>query len=169
MVPSGDDLRSLADAQGPELERIGNANKSAMPSSLTRTVSFSAGHHYSRPEWSSAENERVFGASRFRHGHNYTLAVTVTGPIDGSTGFVTDLGLLDAALGVLVADLDQRDLTEVIPEFAPGQEIPTTESLARWFWQRLSGQIPGPGRLTCVRVAESDTLWAEYSEEGPQP
>ncbi len=138
-----------------------------MPSSLTRTAAFSAGHRYLRAEWSDAENERTFGASRFRHGHNYTVSVTVTGPIDPKTGFVTDLGGLDEALGRLVSSLDQRDLTEVVPAFAPGGEIPSTESLARWFWRQLADQIAEPAHLSRVRVAESDTLHADYSE-GPE-
>lgn len=90
-----------------------------MPSSLTRTVSFSAGHHYARPEWSDAQNEHAFGASRHRHGHNYRLEVTVTGSADRETGFVVDLGALDTLLAEAVAPLDQRDLTEAIDDFAP--------------------------------------------------
>lgn len=140
-----------------------------MPCSLTRVVSFSAGHHYTRPEWSESENAAAFGASRFRHGHNYQVAVTVEGPIDQSTGFVSDLGRLDAALSAIVATLDQRDLTEVVPEFAPGREIPSTESLARWFWRKLVSQIEQPAQLSHVRVAESDSLWAEYSEDSATP
>lgn len=136
-----------------------------MPSSLTRTVSFSAGHHYLRPEWSDVENERVFGASRFRHGHNYTVAVTVSGPIDPETGFVVDLAALDRALAALAGKLDQRDLTETVPEFAPGAGVPTTESLARWFWRALASEFSAPARLTRVRVFESDSLWADYFEE----
>jgi 6-pyruvoyltetrahydropterin/6-carboxytetrahydropterin synthase len=140
-----------------------------MPCSLTRVVSFSAGHHYTRPEWSEAENAAAFGASRFRHGHNYKVAVTVVGPIDQPTGFVTDLARLDAALSEIVSALDQRDLTEAVPEFAPGKEIPSTESLARWFWRRLVGRIQQPAQLSRVRVAESDSLWAEYSEDSATP
>lgn len=135
-----------------------------MPSSLSRTVSFSAGHHYSRPEWSDERNAEVFGSSRHNHGHNYRVVVTVVGEPDPETGFVTDLAALDGVLNELVRGLDQRDLTETVPEFAPGKGIPTTESLARWFWDQLSGRVPGPGRLARVRVDESDTLWAEYFE-----
>lgn len=140
-----------------------------MPCSLTRVISFSAGHHYTRPEWSESENATAFGASRFRHGHNYQVAVTVAGPIDPTTGFVTDLGRLDAILAEIVSALDQRDLTETVPEFAPGKEIPSTESLARWFWKKLVGQIQQPARLIHIRVAESHTLWAEYSEDSTTP
>ena len=32
--------------------------------------------------WSPEENERVFGRLTVPHGHNYTLDVTVRGPID---------------------------------------------------------------------------------------
>jgi len=40
--------------------------------------------------------------------------------------------------------------------------IPSTENLARWFWERLAPRIPGSASLVRVRVEESDTLAAEY-------
>ena len=135
-----------------------------MPASLSRKVRFSAAHHYRRPEWSDSENEAAFGGSRFQHGHNFELTVTVTGPIDESTGFVTDLGRLDATLEELVRPLDQRDLTVVLEDFRPGGTIPSTEALARWCWRRLANEIPPPAKLARVRVSESDDLWSEYSE-----
>ena len=58
----------------------------------TRRFAFSAGHRYWVDAWSAAENERVFGRLTVPHGHNYTLDVTVRGPIDPQTGMVIDLG-----------------------------------------------------------------------------
>lgn len=130
---------------------------------LVRTVRFSAGHRYRRPDWSEERNRRVFGPSAHPHGHNYAVDVTVRGEIDAETGFVADLAALDRLLDEeVVARLDSRDLTEVVPAFRPGEEIPTTESLARWIFHRLQDRIPGDARLVRVRVAESDTLAAEY-------
>jgi 6-pyruvoyltetrahydropterin/6-carboxytetrahydropterin synthase len=136
-----------------------------MPTSLTRTVRFSAGHHYHRPEWSERRNRDAFGNSVHRHGHNYTVHVTVAGPVDEDLGFVVDLAAFDALLQEEVAMLDQRDLTEAVLEFAPGRKLPSTENLARWLFERLRGRIPGGARLARVRVDESDTLSAEYWEE----
>lgn len=130
--------------------------------SLVRTVRFNARHRYRREEWSDRENRRVFGTSTEPHAHDWAVDVTVRGPIDARTGFVVDLGLLDERLDGLVGALDQGDLNEAVPEVRDGGMMPTTESLARWFWERLAPVVPGDARLVRVRVAESDTLAAEY-------
>lgn len=130
--------------------------------SLVRTVRFHASHRYGRPEWRDERNRRVFGASTESHAHDWTLEVTVRGPVDEDTGFVVDLAALDERLEELVGTVDGRDLNRSIPEVREGRMMPTTESLARWFWRRLASEIPGSARLVRVRVAESDTLAAEY-------
>ena len=134
--------------------------------SLIRTVRFSAGHRYWRPGWSDDRNRRTFGASANPHGHNYAAEVTVRGEVDPTTGFCVDLAELDALLEREVVErLDQQELSEVLPEFGPGERIPTTEELARWLFHRLEDRIPGEARLVRVRLRESETLAAEY--EGP--
>lgn len=130
--------------------------------SLVRTVRFNARHRYWRDGWSQDRNRRVFGPHVESHGHDWTLEVTARGPIDDETGFVVDLGELDARLDELVAPLDGSDLNEAIPEVREGRILPSTEALARWFWDRLAGGLPGRARLVRVRVAESDLLAAVY-------
>lgn len=130
---------------------------------LIRRVRFSAGHRYRRPEWSDERNREAFGASVHAHGHNYAVDVRVRGPIDPETGFVVDLGALDRLLAERIVDrLDSRELTETVPEFRPGEEVPSTEALARWVFGQLEDRIPGDARLVRVRVEESGTLAAEY-------
>jgi 6-pyruvoyltetrahydropterin/6-carboxytetrahydropterin synthase len=137
-----------------------------MRSTVIRRASFSAEHHYARPEWSVEKNRQVFGASSEPHGHNYEVEVVVRGEIDPLTGFLVDLVELDRVLKEeVVARLDQRSLNDAIPEVREGRMVPTTESLARWFWRVLEGRIPGLASLDRVRVFESGTLAAEYWEE----
>src|SRR5258707_4929650 len=85
-----------------------------MPSaSLTRRISFSAAHRYSRPEWTEEKNASTFGACAWKnfHGHTYVCDITITGPIDPKTGFVVDLGLLDRILKEQVKDrFDHRNI-----------------------------------------------------------
>ena len=132
--------------------------------SLIRTVRFSAGHRYRRPEWSDERNRRTFGASTNPHGHNYALEVTVRGEVDPTTGFCVDLAALDELLEREVVErLDQQDLNEVLEDFRPGKRIPTTEELARWLYHRLEDRIPGHARLLRVLLRESETLAAEYA------
>jgi 6-pyruvoyltetrahydropterin/6-carboxytetrahydropterin synthase len=127
-----------------------------------RTVRFRARHRYWRREWTDDENHRVFGEGVESHEHGYSLRVTLRGPIDGQTGFLVDLSALDALLEEVTRPLDGGDLDVVIPEARDGEMMPTTECLARWFWQRLASRIPGTASLVRVRVDESDTLSAEY-------
>lgn len=130
--------------------------------SLTRTVRFEARHRYAREEWTEEENRRAFGPSAEPHQHEWAVEVTVRGPIDARTGFVVDLEDLDSRIRRVVGPFDQGDLNEAIPEVRQGRMIPTTESLARWIWERLAGEVPGTARLVRVRVVESDELASEY-------
>ena len=132
---------------------------------LTRRVTFAAAHRYRRPEWDDARNEAVFGACArpTYHGHSYVCDVTVRGPIDDLTGFVIDLGMLDAALRTEVRErFDHRNINVDVPEFADGRLIPTGENLARFILERVQRAIGSAAKVTRVSVAEDATLSAAY-------
>jgi len=136
-----------------------------MPSFLTRRVTFAAAHRYRRHEWSNARNEQVFGlcARENYHGHTYTCDVTVTGPIDATTGFVMDLGLLDRVLTTEVRDrFDHRNINLDVPEFADGKRIPSGEELAAFIFERVQGALGAAATVVEVTVAEDATLSASY-------
>jgi 6-pyruvoyltetrahydropterin/6-carboxytetrahydropterin synthase len=136
----------------------------ARKATLTRRVTFSAAHRYRRPEWDEARNAAVFGACAHPnwHGHTYTCDVTVGGAIDPLTGFCADLGALDRALRERVlARLDHRNLVLDIPEFAEGNEIPTSESVAWWIAREVQAALGADTRVLRVRLAEEPGLWAE--------
>jgi 6-pyruvoyltetrahydropterin/6-carboxytetrahydropterin synthase len=131
---------------------------------LTRRVTFSAAHRYRRPEWDEARNAAVFGACAHPnwHGHTYTCDVTVGGAIDPLTGFCADLGALDRALRERVFErLDHRNLVLDIPEFAEGNEIPTSENVAWWIAREVQAALGADTRVLRVRLAEEPGLWAE--------
>lgn len=135
-----------------------------MPVRLSRRYRFSASHLYRRPEWTEAENIRRFGkcANLPGHGHNYRLTVTVGGGVDAETGFVIDLGVLDGTVQREVLDcLDHHHLNDAIPEFAAGQQLPTSENLALWIAGRLKVALPSGVDLVSVVVAEDEDLAAE--------
>jgi len=140
-----------------------------MPSaSLTRRISFSAAHRYSRPDWSDEKNITVFGACAWPnfHGHSYVCDVTVSGPIDVTTGFVVDLGVLDRILKEHVTDrFDHRNINLDVPEFADGKLVPTGENLARYIFERVARELPRPAVVERVNVAEDEKLSASYSKE----
>ncbi len=126
----------------------------------TRRFTFSAGHRYVVEAWSREENERAFGRLTVPHGHNYTLDVTVRGPIDPETGMVIDLGELKAVVGELIIErFDHADLN-ADPAFRG--RVPTTESIAIVVWDLLAPKL-GSERLWQVRVWEDPTLYVDYS------
>src|ERR1043166_7957933 len=111
---------------------------------LTRKAEFSASHYYHSDELSPEENARLFGKCNnpHGHGHNYTLEVTVKGNVDGRSGFVIDLKELKDIMNREVLDLlDDRFLNKEIAEFS--RQIPTTENLAIYVWQRLGARSKG--------------------------
>jgi len=132
---------------------------------LTRRVTFAAAHRYRRPDWSDAENERVFGlcARPNFHGHSYVCHVTVRGEIDGVTGMLVDLGVLDRVLAVEVHErFDQRNINLDVPEFADGRLVPTGENLARFIFEHVQRGLSGTAKVTEVTVAEDETLSCTY-------
>jgi 6-pyruvoyltetrahydropterin/6-carboxytetrahydropterin synthase len=137
--------------------------------SLTRRVSFSATHRYWRPEWDDARNAVVFGscATRAYHGHTYSCDVSVSGPLDETTGMVVDLATFDRALQSEVVDrLDQRCLNTDVAEFAHGRQIPTGENLARLIAQSVQSALGARVVVTRVTVAEDATLSATWRPAG---
>src|SRR5256886_13495112 len=78
----------------------------------------------------------VFGRLTVVHGHNYTLDVTIRGPIDPQTGMVIDLGELKRIVGEAVVErFDHADLC-ADPLFRG--RVPTTENLAVVLWELLA-------------------------------
>jgi 6-pyruvoyltetrahydropterin/6-carboxytetrahydropterin synthase len=130
----------------------------------TRRFAFSSGHRYWVPAWPEAENLRVFGSLTAPHGHNYTLDVTLRGPIDERTGMVIDLAELKRIVGETVVDrFDHADLN-ADPLFR--DRVPTTENIAVVVWELLAPKL-GAERLWQVRVWEDPTLFVDY--RGPRP
>lgn len=135
---------------------------------LTRRITFAAAHRYRRPEWTDAENERVFGvcARPNYHGHSYTCDVTVRGTIDERSGMLVDLGTFDRVLEERVrARFDHANINLDVPEFADGQLVPTGENLARFIFDAVQRGLGGAPSVTEVRVAEDATLSVTYRGE----
>jgi len=133
---------------------------------VTRRAHFCAGHRYWRPEWSLAKNREVFGAcaNEHGHGHNYTVEVTLSGPVDPVTGMVVNLTEVDRLIQAHVIErLDHKNLNIDVLELAG--RVPTTEVLAGFVWDQLVSRVT-VGRLIRVRVCESEDLWAERGLAG---
>jgi 6-pyruvoyltetrahydropterin/6-carboxytetrahydropterin synthase len=125
----------------------------------TRRFAFSAGHRYHVAGWSAEQNERTFGRLTVPHGHNYTLDVTVRGPIDARTGMVIDLGELKEIVNATV--IERFDHADLNVDALFRDRIPTTEHIAIAVWELLAPKL-GPDRLARVRVWEDPTLFVDY-------
>jgi 6-pyruvoyl-tetrahydropterin synthase len=97
------------------------------------------------------------------HGHNYVCEITVSGPLDETTGFVMDLGELDRILDAeIMAKFDHKNINLEVPEFADGKLIPSGENLARYIYERVQKRIGKTPRVTRVKVAEDRSLSSTY-------
>ncbi len=135
---------------------------------LTRRVRFAAAHRYRRPDWSDEENEKVFGlcARKSFHGHSYWCDLTIRGEMDPVSGFIIDLGELDAILADEVGSrFDHRNINTDVPEFADGRLIPSGENLARFIYGKIRQRLPNNVEIVEVRVAEDETLSSSYRGE----
>jgi 6-pyruvoyltetrahydropterin/6-carboxytetrahydropterin synthase len=127
-----------------------------MKTTITRRMTFSAGHRIYNPELSDEENLEVFGpcSNPNGHGHNYVLEVSVTGPVDAKTGMVMNLKKMKAIIErEIIAKVDHRNLNADVG-FMQGV-IPTTENLAAKIWEVLDGEFPNE-MLSRVVVWESE-------------
>jgi 6-pyruvoyltetrahydropterin/6-carboxytetrahydropterin synthase len=81
------------------------------------------------------------------HGHSFRIEIAVAGECDPRLGWLMDYADLSEAFRPLLDRLDHYYLNEI-----PGLENPTSETLAKWVWDRLK---PGLPQLTEIVVAET--------------
>ena len=132
---------------------------------VTRRLMFNSAHRVHNPDLPDAENERLFGKCNNPnwHGHNYTLDVSVQGPIDPRTGYVIDLGVLKKIVTERVVDqMDHRNLNLDVP-FMRGI-IPTSENIITAIWRELV-PVVRPGRLVKLVLWETANNYVEYTGE----
>jgi len=74
------------------------------------------------------------------HGHNYSLEVSVTGPLDQETGMIMNLRQLkEVVTQRVVADVDHKNLNVDVPWMRG--IIPTTEQFAEQIWTRIASLL----------------------------
>lgn len=98
---------------------------------LTRRYHFSASHRLHVDALSNKENRDLFGKcnNAFGHGHDYTLSVTVHGPVDKRTGLIVKVKALDTLVEAEVLSLfAYRNINLDVAQFAA--LVPTTENVA---------------------------------------
>ena len=132
---------------------------------ITRRLLFNAAHRVHNPALSDAENQRLFGKCNNPnwHGHNYTLDVSVTGPIDERTGYVIDLSVLKGIVErEVISKVDHRNFNLEV-DFMQ-DVIPTTENIILQMWRVLQPAI-APARLSRLVLWETPNNYVEYTGE----
>jgi 6-pyruvoyltetrahydropterin/6-carboxytetrahydropterin synthase len=133
-----------------------------MKAHLTRRYRFSASHRLHSDEMSDEENSATYGKCNnpYGHGHNYALEVTVSGPVNETTGMVCNLMDLDRFVQREILErFDQENLNSR-PEFA--DEVPTTENLCAAIYDILHRGFTR-AHLDKVRIEETMMNSFEYA------
>jgi 6-pyruvoyltetrahydropterin/6-carboxytetrahydropterin synthase len=120
-----------------------------MTFTIARRFSFAAAHHLDGLP-AGHKCARV-------HGHTYAVEVRLAASETDGAGFVADFGHLDALRGYLDAEVDHRDLNEVLPV------QPTCENIARYLYGWCRDNLEDGALVAAVRVSESASTWAEYA------
>lgn len=130
-----------------------------MPVIISKTFRFEAAH------WLPGVPEGH--KCRRLHGHSFVVDVRVYGEADPITGMVMDFGDIKKAVKPYIDKLDHWCLNEVGErDQDPLLMNPTSENLAKWFFQELNDSIPG---LYSIIVHETCTSQCEYRPEFPFP
>lgn len=136
---------------------------------LNRRYRFAALHRLHSPQLSAEKNREIYGKCNnpYGHGHNYTLEVSVAGPVDASTGMVMNLATLDGVVRREVIDrFDESNLNLDSGLF--DECVPTTENLCMVIFNllkpRLTGLPEAPGAfLKRIRVEETASNFFDYA------
>jgi len=89
------------------------------------------------------------------HGHTYRVLFTVRGGLDPDLGWVVDFGVMAQEAARLHDILDHKLLNEI-----EGLEVPTSENLARFVFDKMKTALTG---LVRVAVYETPTSLCTYS------
>ncbi len=128
---------------------------------LSRRYRFSASHRLHSDAYDAERNREVFGKCNnpHGHGHNYTVQVTLSGPVDETTGMVCDLAELDAfARTNLIERFDQKNLN-TLECFQ--KKVSSTENLSIEVYRIFEG-FPA-ARLERVHIEETSNNFFDYT------
>lgn len=109
---------------------------------VSRRAHFNAAHRLYRSDWSSEQNESIFGKCNNPnyHGHNYELIVSVTGEVDPVTGYVLDVKTLKDFIKSEVEEaFDHKNLNLDVPEFKTLN--PTAENIVIVIYNKLKAVL----------------------------
>ena len=135
-----------------------------------RRYHFSASHRLHVEALSEEKNRATFGKCNnpFGHGHNYVVEVTLSGPVDVTTGMVVNLSDLDLFAQREVLDLFDHANLNTLEAFR--DRVTTTENVCVEMWSIFSRFAESKGypqlRLERIAIEETGNNSFEYFGEG---
>jgi 6-pyruvoyltetrahydropterin/6-carboxytetrahydropterin synthase len=128
---------------------------------FARSYGFSAAHRLHAPALSDEENRAIYGKCNNPrgHGHNYTVEVSVAGPVDPERGTVIDLDVMDNIVRSVLDRMHLRHLDNELAAFA-GQPS-TGEKIVVVLWDELAPRFAG--KLRHLKLWETRKNAFEYS------
>jgi 6-pyruvoyltetrahydropterin/6-carboxytetrahydropterin synthase len=105
------------------------------------------------------------GAPEPIHGHSWRVIVRLETDRLDAEGMAYDFVAVRDALAALTGALDHRDLNSLAPF---DRESPTTERVARWFFEELRAKLPG-APLAAVTLFEGPDCSATYRMDEEEP
>jgi len=131
---------------------------------LSRRYHFAASHRLHVDALTPERNREVYGKCNnpFGHGHNYAVQITLSGPVDKTTGMVTNLGDLDAFAQREMLELFDHANLNTLECFR--DLVPSTENLCLELW-RIFAQYPH-ATMERIRIEETGNNAFDYFGEG---
>ena len=136
-----------------------------MKATVSRKAHFNSAHRLYRKDWTTEQNDAVFGKCNNPnfHGHNYELIVSVKGEIDQQTGYVMDVKILSDLIKEHIEDaFDHKNLNLDVSDFADLN--PTAENIAVVIWNKLRKHIDSNKELEVV-LYETPRNFVTYKGE----
>ena len=128
---------------------------------LSRRYHFAASHRLHVDALTPERNREMFGKCNnpFGHGHNYTVQITLSGPVDAVTGMVCDLGELDEFARKNL--LDRFDGMNLNTLDCFQDAVSTTENLSIEVYRMFAGFKAA--RLERVHIEETSNNSFDYT------
>lgn len=88
------------------------------------------------------------------HGHTYKLTLEFEGEINPEMGWLIDFAEIKKTVNPLIDLVDHKLLNNI-----KGLENPTCELIAKWFWNKISPQLPLLSKVTLNETTTSGVIF----------
>lgn len=123
--------------------------------SITRTECFNAAHRLHNDKFSDEKNKEIFGKCNNKngHGHNYTVEISLEGPVDPDTGMVVNLITVKDCIQNILKELDHKNLDLDVEYFK--NVVSSAENIAIYIWDKMAETLPDASLLKEVKLHET--------------